>query len=123
MLTSNIEMITEFNQLGKTLDGLFFDANYCFVGQVSGESMIDAGIYPGNILIINRRLKPVHMDVIVCLYNGQFICKYIDMKNNQLISANDKYPPVKITSQDEFCLEGVICQSINFFRKPIGLSS
>ena len=101
----------------------FFDANYCFVGQVSGESMIDAGIYPGNILIINRRLKPVHMDVIVCTYNGQFVCKYIDMKNNLLLSANDKYPPVKITEHDDFVLEGVVAQSIVFFRKPIGLST
>ncbi len=123
MLTSNIDMITELKQLGDTLDGLFFDANYCFVGQVSGESMVDAGIFPGNVLIINRRLKPVHMDVIVCVYNGQFVCKYLDMKNNQLISANEGYPPVKITEHDEFSLEGVVANSLNFLRKPSGLPS
>ncbi|MDP2566423.1 LexA family protein [Pseudoalteromonas marina] len=122
MITSNIDMITEFKSLGKTLDELFFDQDCCFVGQVSGESMVDAGIFPGNVLIINRRLKPVHMDIIVCVFNGQFICKYIDLKNNQLISANDKYKPVKITEHDEFSLEGVVANSLNFFRKPVGLA-
>lgn len=122
MITSNIDMITEFKSLGKTLDELFFDPDCCFVGQVSGESMVDAGIFPGNVLIINRRLKPVHMDIIVCVFNGQFICKYIDLKNNQLISANDKYKPVKITEHDEFSLEGVVANSLNFFRKPVGLA-
>lgn len=116
MITSNIDIGPEYSNLKGSLDDLLSDPTHCFAGRVSGESMVNAGIYPGSVLIVNRKLNAEHMDIIVCLYNGQFICKYFDKKKNQLISANEDHPPVKITEHDEFSLEGIVTSSINFFR-------
>ena len=56
------------------------------------------------------------MDIIVCNYNGAFVCKYLDKKNRQLLSSNASHKPVSITPEDEFTIEGIIAFSIRVHR-------
>lgn len=85
--------------------------------------MQNAGIFDGDILIINRRIEVKNYDVVVALYNGLFVCKIADLKNNLLISASDDYPPIKIKEHDEFALEGIVTSSVRLHRVNNRLNS
>ncbi len=121
MEVSNVEIGQDYKALGVTLDDALFNSDYCFVGRASGSSMQNVGIFDGDILIINRKVQVKHYDVVVALYNGLFVCKIADLKNNMLVSASDEYPPIKITEHDEFALEGVVTSSVRLHRSKSAL--
>ncbi|MBF4343093.1 S24 family peptidase, partial [Vibrio anguillarum] len=49
-------------------------------------------------------------------FNGEFVCKIIDIRRRLLLSANEKMQPVAIHDFDTFSLEGVVVSSIRFHR-------
>jgi len=90
---------------------------YC---RVSGQSMTGAGIFDGDLLIVDRAVRPVHGDVILAALDGELTCKILDMYNRQLVSANDQYPPLLITEGMDFSIEGVVIHSIRSHRVRTG---
>ena len=86
---------------------------YC---RVSGHSMTGAGIFDGDLLIVDRAVRPVHGDVILAALNGELTCKILDMHNRRLLSANDGYPPLAILEGADFSIEGVVIHSIRSHR-------
>ena len=48
-----------------------------FYGRVSGDSMKDAGLDDGDILVIDKSLEPRSGDMAVCYIDGEFTIKYI----------------------------------------------
>lgn len=121
MLESNVVTAVNLKDLSNTLDSALLNDTSTFIGRASGHSMQGVGIYDGDLLIIDRALKPKQNDVIVAVLNGLFVCKLADIKNNQLLSANPDYPPVNISDYDSFTLEGVVSQSIRLHKKPVNL--
>lgn len=85
-----------------------------FYGRVKGDSMIDAGIYDGDILIIDKSLDPKDGDMAVCYIDGEFTIKYIKIEKNaiDLIPANNNYKPVTVTPENEFQIWGIVTYSI-----------
>ncbi|MGX1111585.1 DNA polymerase V [Pseudoalteromonas sp. MBR-15] len=79
-----------------------------FNGIASGRSMEGVGIFEGDLLIIDRSVDVKRGDVIVVAYNGAFVCKIADLKNNFLLSASYEYPAVKVTKHDESLLKGLL---------------
>jgi len=79
--------------------------------------MVEAGIFDGDLLLVDRSEEVKDGDVIVANYNGCFTCKYIDKKYARLLSASPKYLPVSISPEDEFQLEGVVTCSFRLHRK------
>ncbi len=51
-----------------------------FYGRIKGDSMKDAGLYNGDIVIIDKSLKPTDGDMAVCYIDGDFTIKYISIK-------------------------------------------
>ncbi len=90
---------------------------YC---RVSGQSMTGAGIFDGDLLIVDRAVRPVHGDVILAALDGELTCKILDMYNRRLVSANDHYPPLPITEGMDFSIEGVVIHSIRSHRVRTG---
>ncbi|MGI2228223.1 LexA family protein [Shewanella frigidimarina] len=88
-----------------------------FIGVAQGESMIGSGIFDGDILIIDRQVTAQTGDIVVANFNGEFVCKILDLKNKVLISSNDKNQPVPIHKCDVFSIEGVVTRSIRCHRK------
>ncbi|NAZ53263.1 translesion error-prone DNA polymerase V autoproteolytic subunit [Vibrio toranzoniae] len=114
----------EYHQLDLSLDELLVERpSSTFLGSAQGDSMIELGIFDGDLLIIDRFPAAQHNDVIVANLNGEFICKLLDLNNRQLLSANAKYSSVKITENDQFTIEGVVVSSIRMFRKSYLLST
>lgn len=46
-----------------------------FFVRVEGESMIDAGIFHNDILVVDRTMKPLHGDIVVAQVDGEFTVK------------------------------------------------
>ena len=87
-----------------------------FIGQAKGDSMQGIGIFDGDILVVDRHLTVQNHDVVVACFNGEFVCKILDLKNRRLLSANKDHEPVSITCNEMFTVEGVVSKSIRCHR-------
>ena len=85
-----------------------------FFGRVQGDSMRDAGIGDGDLLVIDKSLDATDGKVAVCFIDGEFTVKRIkiDGKKIWLMPANDAYPPIKIADTNDFRIWGVVTYSI-----------
>ncbi len=114
----------EYRQLGMSLDELLVEhPSATFIGQAMGESMQEIGIFDGDLLIVDRHVAVQNLDVIVANYNGEFVCKILDMTRRSLLSANETMMPIFIHAQDTFSIEGVVIRSIRCHRPSYLLSS
>lgn len=107
----------EYKELGLSLDNLLItNSEATYLAKASGHSMTGVKIFDGDIIIIDRSQDFEHLDTVVANFNGNFVCKILDTKRGYLLSASDDYPPVKITSEDTFQIEGVVTSSISLFK-------
>jgi DNA polymerase V len=85
-----------------------------FYGKVKGDSMVDAGVCDGDILIIDKSLEPRNGDMAVCYIDGEFTIKYIriDKQVVWLIPAKEAYEPIRVTPENEFLIWGIVTYSI-----------
>lgn len=81
-----------------------------FYGRVVGDSMIDAGVDEGDILVIDKALEPKDGDMAVCFVDGEFTLKYLSMRSGRLVlkPANPRYPQIEITEGMDFKMWGVV---------------
>lgn len=83
----------------------------CYLIRVKGDSMIDADIYSGDIIIVDKSQRnPSSRDVAVCELNGEYTIKRFERRGKYgwLIPANPEFPEIKITEADEFRIWGVV---------------
>lgn len=88
-----------------------------FLGVVEGDSMEDERLFDGDVVIIDRSLKVKEDYKILCCIDGQYTIKFIerDKKNKEviwLIPGNKKYKPIKVTSESNFIVWGIVVHSI-----------
>jgi DNA polymerase V len=88
-------------------------ATYIF--RVQGNAMIDAGIFDGDILVVDRSLEPKNNDVVLATLNNDFIVKRLHLQGGivKLISKNPIYPPIVIKAKDDFAVWGVVTNGIH----------
>lgn len=89
-----------------------------FYGRVVGDSMIDAGVEEGDILVIDRSLDPRDGDMAVCFVDGEFTLKYLKFKEDGiiLVPANDRYPSIEVDGNTDFQMWGVVTYVIKKVR-------
>ncbi|MBO4468745.1 MAG: translesion error-prone DNA polymerase V autoproteolytic subunit [Bacteroidales bacterium] len=52
-----------------------------FYGRVVGDSMIDAGINEGDVLVIDKSVEPSEGDMCVCFVDGEFALKFVSFRD------------------------------------------
>lgn len=79
-----------------------------FLLKVSGDSMRDAGILPGDLVIVERGRDPRHGDIVLAEVDGAWTLKYYHRhgKGIRLVPANPKYPVIE--AKTELKIGGVI---------------
>ena len=89
-----------------------------FYGRVKGDSMIDAAVNDGDILVIDKSLEPQDGDMAVCFVDGEFTIKYIKIEKDVvwLQPANSSYKPIKVTIDNDFLIWGVVTYCIKKLR-------
>ena len=88
-----------------------------FFAKVKGNSMINAGIFDGDLLIIDKSLEPQNDKIAVCQIDGEFTVKRIKIEKDVvwLIAENDDFKPIKVTQDNEFLIWGIVTASIKKF--------
>ena len=109
--------------MGETIDlarELVRHPESTFYARISGDSMRDAGIFNGDIVVIDRSLEAHNGDVIVACIDGEFTIKeYRFDEANQcawLIPHNQAYDKIKVTADNQFCIWGVITSCVHHLR-------
>ncbi len=85
-----------------------------FYGRVKGESLKNAGVSDGDLLVIDRSLEPINGKIAVCFIDGEFTAKRIKKSKLELwlMPENDDYEPIKITEDNNFVVWGVVTHVI-----------
>ena len=81
-----------------------------FFVRVSGDSMINVGIYNNDIMVVDKSLTPKNQSIVVASLNGELVVKKF-LKDKQgkcyLKSENENYPKIILDSKVETTIWGV----------------
>lgn len=85
-----------------------------FFARVSGQSMIGAGLDDSDLLVIDRSLEPANNKIAVCFLDGEFTVKRLKVDRGEvwLQPENPNYPIIKITSENDFIIWGIVTNVI-----------
>jgi DNA polymerase V len=86
-----------------------------FFVRISGDSMIDAGIHTGDLLVVNRSLEAVDGNVVVAALDGELTVKRLYKRDKvlRLVPANKNYQLIEIQAQQSFEIWGVVTNVIH----------
>ena len=81
-----------------------------FVVKATGDSMLDAGIFPNDLLLVDRSITPKDGQIVIAALNGELTVKRLSSKNDkiQLMPANPKYKPIEVKEGLELIIWGVV---------------
>lgn len=81
-----------------------------FYGRVKGDSMKNAGLENGDLLIIDKSIEPIDNKIAVCFIDGEFTVKRIKIEADiiWLLAENEDYKPIKVTADNEFVIWGIV---------------
>jgi len=82
---------------------------------VSGNSMLDAGIRDGDLLIVDRSLDYVNGKIVIVILEGDFLVKKIYIKSTKvfLVAANSDYKDIEVTDEMNCTIWGVVTYVIH----------
>lgn len=88
-----------------------------FYARVVGNSMVDAGVDEGDLLVIDRSLEPRNGSMAVCFIDGEFTLKFINLDEKEkgviwLKPANEDFTPIRVTPENDFTVWGIVSYTI-----------
>lgn len=84
-----------------------------FFVRVEGESMIEAGIFHNDILVVDRSVKPMHGDIVVAQVDGEFTVKELCLRPKlMLVPRNSAFQPICLANDNELQIFGVVTNVI-----------
>ena len=86
-----------------------------FYARGVGDSLRDANVTEGDILVIDKSLMPGDGDMAVCYLNGEFTLKFVRKRRDGvfLCPANPAYSEIRVASEDDFRVWGVVTYIIH----------
>lgn len=84
--------------------------------KVRGDSMVEAGIHDGDLVVIEKGVLPSERDIVVAEVDGEFTLKYLRKKEGQfyLMPANREYSP--IYPRDNLTIFGIVVSVIRKYH-------
>ncbi len=105
--------------LGDTMDlndYLLKNPTASFFAKVEGESMIDAGIFAGDLVVVDRSLTAKDNDIVIAAVNHEFTIKRLSLKDKiSLVPANKDYQTIVMSGENELTIWGVVTALIRKF--------
>jgi len=86
-----------------------------FFVKVLGYSMKDAGIFSGDILVVDRAVDPYDKAIVVVVIDGNFTVKRYTRRGIKtfLVPANDSFKEIEVTENTEMEIWGVVTHVIH----------
>jgi DNA polymerase V len=91
-----------------------------FLIRAGGDSMINVGIYDGDILVVDRSLDAKSKDIVIASIFGELTVKRLiidNLGNPELKSENSLYPNIEIKNKEDLLIWGVVTSAIHQFIK------
>lgn len=91
------------------IDASFIQRDGDYFGlRVKGDSMINAGICEGDIVVVHHTNQNLHNDIVVALIDGEATVKRLEKRNDRirLIPENNNYNPIDVTDNETFSIVG-----------------
>ena len=97
------------------LEYLFQHPSATFCVKVTGDSMQNAGIFSGDVMVVDRALEPQNKTIVLAVLDGEFTVKRIHKKGDLLFlnPENDNFKPIEITQEMNFKVWGVVTHIIH----------
>lgn len=88
-------------------------ATFCV--RVTGDSMQNAGIFSGDVMVVDRALEPKNNTIVLAVLDGEFTVKRIQKKGEELYlnPENTDFKPIQITEEMNFQVWGVVTHVIH----------
>lgn len=88
-----------------------------FFVRVEGDSMEGAGIFSGDVLVVDRSVSARDTAIVVAALNGEMVVKRLQVQGTtrKLISENHNYKPIEVGDDDECFIWGVVVGSVRQF--------
>ncbi|MDR1241889.1 MAG: translesion error-prone DNA polymerase V autoproteolytic subunit [Deltaproteobacteria bacterium] len=86
-----------------------------FFLRAAGDSMRDAGILDGDLLVVDRSLQAGNGSIVIAAVGGELTVKYLAKRSGRvlLVPANEDYPDLDITDQEDALIWGVVTYAIH----------
>jgi len=96
-------------------DHLVKNRQATFFLRVSGDSMIDAGIHDGDLLIVDRSITPTNKKIVVAVVDGELLVKRLLRENERILLAaeNPNFQTIEVTDDIHFEVWGVVTNVIH----------
>lgn len=96
---------------------LIQDVPGTFFARVEGDSMIGAGLFDGDVIVVDKGRTPVNGDIVVAAIDGEFTVKRLHRNGGRvtLLPENPNYPPIQPTYEQDFMICGVVTGSVRKF--------
>ena len=110
--TDYVDGRLDFNEL------LITDAATTFVVRADGESMLGAGIFSGDFLVVDRSLVARPEDIVIAAIDGEFTVKRLKRIDGRFALApeNPAYPIVPVDEDSELSIWGVVTYVLHGLR-------
>lgn len=86
-----------------------------FFFQVKGNSMEGAGIFDGDMVIVDRSLKPKSSSIVIAAVDGEWMVKRLYKRGDvvKLLSEHPEHPPISLSEGQELTIFGVVTYVIH----------
>lgn len=91
------------------------DPEATFLVRAAGNSMIDANIRDGDLLVVDRKMQPKHGKIVIAAVDGQLTVKFLIIKQGRtyLMPANPEFPPIPVNPETGVTIWGVVTNSVH----------
>jgi len=88
-----------------------------FFFTVEGDSMQGAEIFDGDILVVDKSIRPRHGQIVVAFVDGERLVKRLYQRGGRvaLLAENPSYPPLDIQDGMELLIWGVVTGKFKHF--------
>ncbi len=110
--TLNEEHVDDWVSVGSDFAS---DPNNCFMLKVTGDSMIDVGIYEGDLVVVDRKKEAKNGDIVVALVDGGNTVKTLVKQAGKIYlkAENSEYP--NIIPQEDLIVQGTVLHLIRSY--------
>ena len=101
----------DFKEIRISLDKeLVKNKDSTFYARVSGNSMENAGLEDGDLIVIDRSLNPEKNKIAVCFLDGEFTVKRVVEKSKKIFlkPENSNYKEIEISEENELIIWGIV---------------
>ncbi len=81
-----------------------------FFMKVSGNSMINAGIFNGDIVIVDKSIQPINTKIVIAVVDGEMLIRRYEKSFNKLLLVADapKIAPIDVNEMSDVKIWGVV---------------